>query len=364
MRNKMKQKAKDNSTQFQAEVINYNMPFDENRVREICNEQLTLRLNELINEGQADAIRRGTRFSEALIEKFKSDDINLLEIFKKPEFLALLKLAQQTAIQTDHDTDYEILTNLLLNKTKKSDDRKFGSGIKHAIQIVDEIDEDSLNGLTALFIYTTFAPTASSPVEYFETLDELFKKCLQFPLPSGPLWSDQLDILKCCRIDYVHKYVKGLDYYISKHKYLFTSGINKNCKNYTKAIEILKANNLPSSILIDNELFENYVRLKIVDEKSIDDLSLTFNVNGHQYESQLSDGQKNAIREVLNLYDTSINNEKIKESLIKIISKFHYVSLFIEWLDELKNVVEITIVGRVLAYTNAKMKYDKLPEMF
>ncbi len=358
----MKQKAGDNSTQIQAKVVNV-IQFDEKRVREICKEEYALQAKDLTVEAQVAAAERVGRFEEKIIEKFEPYR-DSLEFFKKPEFLVLLRLAQQTAIQTDSDNDYEILANLLLNKTNKSDDKKFGSGVKQAIQIVDEIDEDSLNGLTALFIHSTFTPIASSPIKYFEILENLYEKCLKYPLPSGQLWSDQLDILKCCRLDNVHTYVKGLDFYISKHKYLFTSGIVKDSENYKKAIEILKTNNLPNSIIVSNELFDNYFRLDIADDKSIEGLRLISNVGPYQYESQLSDQQKNALREILKLYDTSISKDKIKESMLNIINNFKHLNLFLDWFNGLKFVVEITSVGRVLAYTNAKMKDNDLPDIF
>lgn len=362
MENDMKQKAGDNSTQIQAEVVNV-IQFDEKRVREICKEEYALQAKNLIFEAQVAAVERVGRFEDKIIEMFKPYR-DSLEFFKKPEFLFLLRLAQQTAIQTDSDNDYEILANLLLNKTNKSDDKKFGTGVKQAIQIVDEIDEDSLNGLTALFIHTSFTPITSSPIEYFKILDNLYEECLNYPLPSGELWSDQLDILKCCRLDNVHSYIKGLDFYMSKHKYLFTSGIIKDSENYEKALEILKTNNIPNDILVNNELFDNYVRLNIADDKSIDNLRLIFNLGSYKYKSQLSNQQKNALREILKLYDSSISNDKIKESMLNYIKKFKHLNSFLDWFNELKFVVQITSVGRVLSYTNAKMKCKELPDMF
>lgn len=353
------QKAGAHSSQYQIE--NVYVGIDEKRVREIISEQFIGQVQPLVAEAKEIASERINKFEEKLIEKFEPFK-ELFGVFGKPEFLSTISLAESEAVQTDSDMDYEMLSSLLLNRAKRLEDKKRNTGIKEAIKVVNEIDEETLSALTALYIYTYICIVDDTPSGYIEEYDKLLEKTVSFPLPKGEDWKDQLDVLKCARIEGLDTYKNALDHLLESEKLLFTAGIPVNSDNYEKAKTILHEAGIPIELLLKNELLDDYCRLGIQRKDSIDEIEIGM-PDGQSLLIKTSEEQKNAILSVLDLYDFSEDSKAlIKNATRALIENNKHVNMFMEWLDKLENAIDLTIVGKALAHANAKNKEDRFPD--
>ncbi len=359
MSNKQVQKTGDNSTLIQV-TGDLNFGITEERAREICHEMLAKEMANLVSDANNKAKERALALENKLIDKIEECN-DLLKWFNKPEFLYLIRSAQKSAIQTDRDHDYDLLVNLLLNKTKRENDRKFGTGVKQAIEIVNDIDDDSLKAMTVIFVHMTYWAAKYNVFEILSIMDDLYQKIGIDNLPNDKSWMDQLDVLKCIRISEVTSLVKLEDYYMKMYPCSFANGIKIDSSQYLEACNILKNNGIPNSILAEHELNPGYVKLIISKEDDIDNLRIFQN----SVETSLSEEQKIGLFKVLSLY--VINDkmqETIKENLIKEIEKKQSLNIVREWINNLGHFGNLTCVGKVIAYTEAKMKYHDLPSLF
>lgn len=147
MSDKQVQKAGDNAQQLQAGTINVTnniiSGIDEKKAREIFNEMYTVARKEFTQEAYQCANERVTKFEEAFMPKVLNLE-EALQKFSDPSFQFLITEAHKTAASTEREADYELLSELLLHRVKSDKDRKVYAGIKKAIGIVDQVDDDAL----------------------------------------------------------------------------------------------------------------------------------------------------------------------------------------------------------------------------
>ncbi len=358
MANDYKQKAGDNSVQVQADVVNVGI--SEQRAREICYEVFAREASSLAKEAVAQAHERVGILEGKLISKTEECQ-DLLNQFRKPEFLYLVQQAEKSAIQTDRELDYDMLVNLLINKTKKENDRKFGTGVKQAIEIVNEIDDDSLSALSVLFVHNTYTSTGPTCSQILDTMENLYSKIGVNALPTDDMWMDQLDILKCIRLSDLNSFKKMDEYFFSVYTGLCVNGIRKDNPHFAESLELLRKNGLPQSLLVEHELNPGFVRLRIGKKEDIDTLFYRAGSN----EIGLSNQQRDALRNIYSYYLIDDNQLKIvKENLNKEIEKREKLTTFRKWLEKLPHYCDMTCVGKVLAYTKAKIMFPDLPNVF
>jgi hypothetical protein len=137
------QKAGDNAQQIQATTVVVNNGIDEKRTREIFSEMFALERVNYTQEAIRIAENRVYKFQESLIPRIEAIE-GASEAFADPKFQFLLRDAQRTAAETERESDYDLLTELLVCHIQKGDNRKNSAGIGRAISIVDEIDNDAL----------------------------------------------------------------------------------------------------------------------------------------------------------------------------------------------------------------------------
>ena len=100
-------------------------------------------------EALAIANSRVAEFENQLLPKMEALD-GALEAFADPSFQILLVEAQKTAASTERPADYALLSELLIHRFQKGENRIVRAGISRAIGIVDVISDDALLGLTIL----------------------------------------------------------------------------------------------------------------------------------------------------------------------------------------------------------------------
>jgi hypothetical protein len=365
MINNHSQKSGNSSTNIQAQQMVVHVGIDEKRAREICQE-LNLQLRkDYSQEALNVANARVIEFENRLMPKMAQVE-GALEAFADPSFQLLLVEAQKTAASTERPVDYDLLSELLIHRFQKDENRIARAGISLAVEIVDKISDEALLGLTVKHALDSFLPVSGDIHEGLDILNDLFGKIFYSELPAGYAWLDHLDILKAVRLNPSGRPKKLQEYY-SEHLHGYIDvGVNKNSENYDKAIEILKNNNLSSSILIEHALNSSFLRLGITSINDIDLLPFASQIvhEGKLIDcpAKLTEEQKKAISSIYNLYskDNNIRQNNIN-SFMKEWENRPNLKTLREWWDNISTSFTVTSVGKVLAHSNAQRCDKNLP---
>ena len=270
MSDKQVQKAGNNAQQMQAEIINITnvSGIDEKRARESFNEMYAIARKDFTQDAYQCANERVAKFEEALMPKMLKVE-GALQKFSDPSFQFLITEAHKTAASTEREADYDLLSELLLHRVKKDKDRKVRVGIKKAIEIVDQVDDDALCALTVAYTIERLFPATGSIIRGLNILENVFSKLCYTNLCQGKEWLDHLEILDAVRLDHISS-LKDLDlFYAEQLDGYVCVGIKKESEDYQKALSLLSSGNLPRELLCDHELLEGYVRLPVINKKQM-----------------------------------------------------------------------------------------------
>lgn len=369
MTSKQIQEAGDNSQQLQANNMIVNIVgIDEKRAREIYQEMNLQLRKDYSQEALNVANSRVAEFENRLLPKMEAIE-GALEVFADPSFQVLLVEAQKAAASTERPADYELLSELLIHRFQKGNNRVIRAGISRAVEIVDKISDDALLGLTVFHSVGFFSPASGIIQQGLNTLNDLFGKLLYSDLPVGSEWFDHLDILDAIRVDSFRQLKKIEVYYPENLSGYVDIGIEKNSEDFDKAIELLKNNRLPQNILIEHELNSNYVRVATPNKVEIDTMALYHHqmVDNGRFSIMkfpLSDEQKNIIKSIYDLYkkDESIKQQNVNKFMEEWNNQPNLRKLR-EWWDNINVGIELTSVGRVLAHSNAQRCDKHLPPL-
>ena len=355
------QKAGNNSNQNQYTNCNFVVGITEERAREIIKEENKVLIASYNEIAWDIAMTRSKIIEEKIISKLVKEE--LLEELKKPENLVAIQDTVRQAICTDDEKSYELLSKLLSNRIKYSNDRLIASSLKNATEVATEITDEALLGLTVFFLMDKYIPTSAGIKQGLKTLDDMFGIMDLNNLPNGKVWIEQLDILKLARINSFGKMSKVIEYYSKLLNGYVCVGIKKNSEKYKEAVGTLEKAGLLKSDLMIHELNEEYVRLPLVIEKTINNIG-HYTVKGDFV--PLSLDQQHAYEVVNELYE---KNETVlnanREQFSQMWDQFPNLLKVRNWWDKIETSFTVTIVGLVLAYTNINniSKNIDLPKM-
>ncbi|MDR0977268.1 MAG: hypothetical protein LBL78_05910 [Prevotellaceae bacterium] len=359
---KQAQKAGDNAMQLQAQNITFIQGIDEKRAREIC-EEILQTWNRYTAEATNIAVGRVREFADRLIPKMEVIEKGL-ETIADPSFQFLLAEAQKTAAKTERSADYDLLSELLIQRIEKGEDRNARTGINHAVEIVDELSDEALLGLTITHTVSSIIPTSGDIMEGLNVLDDIFQKVIYNEVPVGTDWVEQLYILRAIRINEISTFKKIRQYYSEQLEGYVAIGIEKETESYNKAIRILQEANIPSCFLVDHYLNPNYIRLPIANQKGIDDMAITYIQAQSRLTIPLSAMQKQAIKSIYGLYrNDSAMQEQILNRFMEEWNKRPNLNTLRNWWDSLSPQFNITAIGQVLARANARRCDPSLPPL-
>lgn len=365
--NKQTQTAGDNSNQLQANTMIVSLGIDEKRAREIYKEMNETVRKEYSQEALAIASSRVIEFENKLMPKMEAVD-GALEAFADPSFQLLLIEAQKTAASSERPIDYDILAELLLHRFNKKTDRIIRTGINRAVEIVDEISDEALLGLTVLHSVSNFFPATGDIETGLNVLDNLFGEILYDNLPTGMDWLDHLDILDAIRINPVSHFLKIEEFYPKMLKEYIIVGLRKGSEDLNKALEILQQNNIPNSILVDHFLNNDFQRLNLSSKEHIDTLilekKLVENDQVKTMSGYLSSSQKDALISIFDLYvqDESVKKDNISK-FMEEWDKRQNLKKLKDWWNNIPIACQVTAVGKVLAHSNAQRCNKNLPPL-
>lgn len=353
-----KQKAGDNSNQFQAGTMIVNMGVDEKRVREIFDETFQVARRDMTAEAYEIACQRVAQFEDDFVPKFQKVE-GALDALRDPAFQFTLTRAHRTAASTDRHADYEVLSELLVHRVERKDDRIKSTGINRAIEVVDSVSDDALTALTVAFAVEKLRPASHNVAEGLDTLDTVFGELCNGPLPQGYSWMEHLDILDAIRVSSIGSLKKLEEYYSERIPSYCTTGIRIDSDEFKMAQELLAENVLSSSFLSPNELDPQYVHLSISDESEISSLRITYqgleNGNMTTFTCSPSEAQQNALHKIYAMYTRDAQTvERFKTLFKEEISRRPHLRVVQDWWNNIPRVFDITPVGTALAYANAK----------
>lgn len=365
--NKQNQKGGDQSTNLQADQMVVHVGIDEKRAREVFQEMNLQLRQKYTQEAMEIANARVSEFENSLMPKMERVE-GALEAFGDPSFQLLLVDAQKAAASTERPADYDLLSELLIHRFKKGDNRIARAGISLAVDIVDKISNEALLGLTVVHTVNNFLPLAGNINQGLDDLNNLFGKVIYGDLPSGHEWLDHLDILNAVRLSSFGSLKKIQQYYPEILPGYIDVGIEKASENHAKALKILDDNNLPRNLLMDHSLNNNYVRISIPNITEIDSISLLQQVfqDGAWVTAhlKLTDVQKTAIN---NIYDLYSQDDRLKQnnisSFIEEWDKRPNLKALKGWWDTIPILLTITTAGKALAHSNAQRCDENLPPM-
>lgn len=367
MASKQIQKAGESAQQLQAETMIVNVGINEKRAREIYQEMNLQLRKDYSQEALEIAKTRVSEFENRLMPKM--DEVyGALEAFADPSFQLLLVEAQKTAASTERPADYDLLAELLIHRFKNGENRVTRAGISRAVEIVDEIADDALLGLTVFHSVTAFFPASGDINQGLNTLNDLFGKIIYGNLPIGNEWLDHLDILDAVRVNSIGGTKTIEEYYPEMLAGYIDVGIEKTSENYNKAIDLLTTNKLPQNILVNHALNSDFARVNLPSRKQIDSLTFQQNIiqNGQisTLSIPLSETQINTIKSIYDLYkqDAGIRQKNIKQFMVEW-NKQPNLKKLREWWDKLSSSIQITSVGKVLAHSNAQRCDKNLPPL-
>lgn len=361
------QKAGDNANQVQANTVYILNGISEARVREICSEIALQAIKDNSQEANDIALKRIDNLTNLMLPRLQSIE-QTFESFSDPSFQFLIRKAQITAASSDRESDYKILTELLVHRINNKKNIKKKASISKAIEIIDQIDDDSLAALTMAHTINCFFPITGNISKGIQVLSDLYEKIGYSDLPTDNLWIDNLSILGCISVATFFTPNNLEDQFCNSFDGYTCVGIEKEDSKYTEACIQLADNGINADILVDHELNAGYVRLNIVQKQQINDLFYrkTLNVDGLPKIEQvkITQSQKNCLERIFDLYSkNSVLTKKVKENFIKLLRSHKAMASIIDWKNKINIAFNVTSVGKVIAHANAKKIDPMLPDL-
>lgn len=359
------QNAKDNAIQLQANTINLGLT--EKEVREMMLDEGKRILSESKLIASDVAFERINNYIDTLIPRLVKSEV--IQAFSDPAIQVLLNKTERTAICTSRKSDYEMLSELLINRVRKDNDYVIKAATNKAVEIIEDISEEALLGITLLFAIQNLVPEAGISNVGLKVLDSLYGKLINTDnLPAGQYWVENLELVQAIRIIPFSVASKFNEMLFKRLEGYFMDGIDNNSEQYKKTIKKLNDAHLPTNLLIKNQYLDDYSLLAVSGEDSISKIKISrIMPNQEVIDVNLTDTQINLLKEIYNSYEKNPNNintikDKYNEQL-KEYSNLEKISLW--WDNNVANKlnIQLTPVGTILAQVNAKRLDDRVPSL-
>ena len=359
------QKAGDNSQQIQAGTVIIQNGISEERVREICVEISKRAIKECTNEATAIANKKIEDFENVLIPKIQQIEGDF-KSFSDPGFQVLLKKAQLTAMCSERQDDYKLLSELLVHRIKNKTNIKKKASITKAIEIIDQIDDDSLNAITVFHAVNAYVPVTGNITKGIKLLNGLYNKLNIEALPVDDLWIDNLSILDAVRIIPFFKIETLEDFMERALDGYVCIGIKKDSKEYFETLNKLDENKIDRNILVDNELLKGFVRLDISNKDRIPEISFleTDDEKAGKKIIPINEEQIKCLNDIWDNYSKDKTLKvQVKNNFNDLVHSFSAIKSVSLWYNAIKQNIYLTSVGKVIAHITAKSIDNTLPDL-
>lgn len=345
------QKAGANSSQYQiAGNLVINEGVTEERAYEISKKTFREMYAEYSEESFETAGGRVEQLDVRYIKQLA--DAGLLGALADPAYQVTLRKAQLGAASTERESDYDLLAGLLTDRAKRSGDRPVRAGINRAVEIIDQLDDEALAGLTVMTLITSLIPAARSITQGIQAMETILSQVMEGQqLPAGVDWLEHLDILDAVRIDRVQSFKPFPEYWCGRTPGYLAVGVLADSEEELRGIQELAEIGLPAFVA-DHELKPGYRRINFATVESMSvHLRTVFGVTG--------DRLAVAERIARDVYGMDKIDPELTATYMERVNALPLQARVGEWWSALPHHFAITAVGKVLARANMK-RLDKL----
>ena len=395
--NKSEQTAGDNSTQVQAGTVNnyYNttniVGIDEERARTICKEEYAIAKANWTQEAQGIAQERVMALEDKLIPKMKQHD-ETLKIFGDPAFQFVLRKAQISAASSGEERDLDMLSELIVHRAEQNGKRERTLGITKAIEIIDQIPESSLIGLSTFYAIDRYESKSFDIHQGLKTLDNLYKSILNdIELPVGTQWIENLDVLSAVRMGSSGiQSFKKMEEFLSNQLAYLPMGIERNSQEYNEILSELhkvglydpkeeivelnedngdnkKALKIEMPLFKEHPLREGFLICAYPPETFTEGNSISVKVNlgAQELDIPLNREQFLAFKHLSEItYKDGRHVESLTSKLIKEWDNYENLKNVRIWWNQLPIFFTITPIGVAIANAYIRTKYPNIPSMY
>ena len=362
------QKAGSGAAVTQIGIVNCGI--DEKRAREICDEKINDAIRDLTEEACNKAVQRVYDFISVFLKKVSERQVDL-SAFAEPSFQRELAKAQKFSAASDRENDFEMLSELLLERMNGKLKRKTKTGISRALEVVTEIDDDELLGLTIVYLGLSLSPASSlSETSHWGlgVLERVFAKFPLSDLSKTNSWVENLNMLDAIILNPFDRFSKFADLLATKLNGYVCVGIGEGTQEFEKAKQLLRNAGISESLLVKNEFLQGYYRLPVVNTSDFGSLSVEMAIlnpeNGTQTNTwvPIPTAMTQVMSEVFALYDKNAKLLfEVKKRFMDQLNSYPALSLVQKWFDSLNTSFSVTKVGKALAYVNGRRYAPELP---
>ena len=357
------QKAGDNSTQTSVQTMNVYNGITPERAIEICQEQFALLAPELIQEAREIAQERVNQFSSKLLPKLASYD-EQFRALAEPSYLVALRKAQLSSICTDKEADYELLSELMLERAQVQADRRKQVGIAKALEIVGQVSDEALLGLSVIYIATRLIPITNDLHQALQIYNQEYAKLIgNRSLPESSDWIDELDVLTAVRIG--HLGVKSSQVYFSEtFSAHLVGGVEDGSEDCERIKKDMQEVGLPVEVmLVPHPLKPNY--LKLATNAEVDDILLKYEIDGKYDTEELTSEQRDVLQSVAKELRKDESKQKdMQKAFILEWNKYPTLKMIGEWWDKLAYAPMLTPVGLALGNAYVRTIDPSIPKLY
>lgn len=344
---KQEQHAGDSSNQYQINQVTINKGLTENQATKVFQDLIPVVLSSYKDMAARIAEEHINQFKNKLLPRIEKVE-GAFENFKDPAFQMQLRRAQMSAAVSDQESDLDMLSQLMINHIEAKGDRNKKLGIKKAIEIIGEIDNQALLALTVLYVFLCLIPIEDDVNSGLNTLEELYSKILYQELPKNNTWIEHLEILNTIKIYQYDSNVKINDICTSMLEGYAAAGIKKGSANFNIACNFLHSVGMDTDVFITNPLLEGYLLLPVVNKNELENLSL----NKYDKKGQLSSKEIKVLHQIFDLYDNGEGKEKAIKNFIELWDEHPNLKRIHDWTDKIPFRIDLNIVGAILSTTN------------
>ncbi len=339
MTSKASQSAGDNASQV---IVHgdYHAGLTEERAIELIRDISKQVIAEHSAEAELVAAPRIDAFGAKLVDALSA--AGQLNILSDPAFYVLLKKAQLGAASTERESDHDMLASLLTDRAERGEQRVIRAGIDRAVQIVDQLDDGALAGLTVAVALTQFAPTTGNVTDGLDVLERLFGELPIADLPLGGEWIEHLDILDAARVSSLGNLLKRSEIYSQLLNGYVSTGLEVGTDAEADLVTRLAEAQVQLAI-VDHELRPGFRRLEF---RSRSDLDSTI--------ENASEANRPLILEAAELFKLGEVNAEATAALDAAMATRPNLKAVGDWWDQIPQGFSITMAGVPIARANAK----------
>lgn len=331
-----KQEGGDNSTNFQAEVVNIQYGISLTEAKAIANEVFQQNFIQLKGDAANIAIERATKITDQFLKKLEKNQ-HLLSNFSDPGVQdSMFNVQKEYAKSGDADLG-NILVDLLMERAGSTGRTILQISLDEAIKTVPKLTTGQLDAISLNFLITKVKKDITSLKDFGIYLNDYF---LVFAETAANTHFDLKHIVsQGCGILNAGSWKSLEEFMISRYPGILQKGINK--ENLGEVFSIPGYEKILMRCFHDPEMFQFRCLNKETREIILNQL-------------KVGDELKNRIA---NLFDSSIMN-KIETGTLMTKLKPEISKLITMWEKSTSRHIELTSLGTTIAVSHCRNKID------